>query len=215
MKYGIVLFDLDGTLLDTSPGIIHCYNETALHYGKEPRDKDSFYGIIGGKIPQNFVKYFGIDEADVKAAVEYYRDEYAINGIKMAENYDGIKELLMQLKKSGVKVAVATLKRKDFADIMMADFGLSEYIDYIGGMDKDDTKTKASIIDECMSALDESDKSRAVLVGDSESDGTGAAQSGIDFIAVTYGWGFRTEAEVKAEHVACFNTPFQLMEYLK
>ena len=204
MKYKAVLFDLDGTLMDTSPGIIHCYNTTALNYGKEERPSDCFRNIIGGTLPDNFKKHYSFTDDNVREAVEFYRKEYEVNGIHMAEVYKGIPELLSCLKENGIFTAIATLKREDFAVNMMKEFGLYEKFDVIKGMDKADTKTKSSIIDECLGIFNIS-PSEAVLIGDSKSDASGAEKSGVDFIGVTYGWGFATGDDVKKGYYTSYS----------
>lgn len=197
MKYKVVLFDLDGTLLDTSSGIIHCYNETCRHFGKSVDSNRDFHGIIGGALLKNFEVYFGFDSSQCRAAVDYYRQEYASRGIHLAENYPGVKELLAELKKQGAIICTATLKREDFAVSMLTEYGLADYFDYIIGMDADDTRTKASIIRMCQ------DKTGAlpqecILVGDSRGDSDGAEKAGVDFAGVTYGWGFSSKKEIES-----------------
>ena len=209
-KYKAVLFDLDGTLLDTSPGIIHCYNETARHFCLPERPSDMFRGIIGGALPDNFVKYFGFTPATAREAVNFYREEYARTGIHMAEVYVGIKKLLQCLVTEDIKTAVATLKREDFACSMMEEFGLADTLTLIRGMDPEDTRTKSSIIDMCLQELQVT-ANEAVLVGDSVSDANGAKLSGIDFIGVSYGWGFDGIAAIKAGyHTHCAETVNEL-----
>lgn len=201
MRYDLVIFDLDGTLLDTSGGIIHCYNTVAERFGYPMRPHDQFRGIIGGALPDNFKKYFGAKQEEVRDAVELYREEYARNGRHIAAHYPGMAELLRRLKELGIKTAVATLKREDFAVQMMGEFGLAPYLDLIYGMDEADTRTKTSIIENCIYALGV-EKRRVVMVGDSTGDLRGAEAAGVDFIGVTYGWGFdQDDQREDNEHV--------------
>ncbi|MFI3164482.1 MAG: HAD hydrolase-like protein [Bacillota bacterium] len=184
-----MLFDLDGTLLDTSPGIIHSYKKTAEKFGYDISHITSYMNIIGGALPDNFVKYFKAKQEDIHGMVTYYREVYAKEGIKLAIHYDGVKEALEELKANGIKTAVATLKREDFAKEMMDDFGFGNLFDYIAGMDVDDTKTKADIINECLNVF-KAEKKQAVMIGDTQGDLNAAKECGVNFIGVSYGFGF-------------------------
>lgn len=214
MKYKLVLFDLDGTLMDTSKGIIHCYNETCKRFNKPVDLQRDFHGIIGGALLQNFVKYFEFSEQQAYDAVEFYRNEYATHGIHLADVYPGIRELLAFLKQNKVNIGVATLKREDFAISILKEFGLSDYFDMIKGMDASDTKTKSSIINECINNFNVSTED-TILVGDSFSDAKGAQKSEIDFAGVTYGWGFADKEDIRmGYHTYAADTICELKKYL-
>ena len=182
----LVIFDLDGTLLDTSAGIIHCYNETARHFGAAPADKARFQGIIGGPLKAGFEKLYGLGDATADQAVAHYRVLYEQTGMRMYDIYPGIADLLAQLREAGVQTAVATLKLEKFAKIMLAEAGL--VFDAIFGEDGTGL-SKAHLLQQAMARLGMS-PGQSLLVGDSIYDAQGAQQAGLDFIAVTYGWGF-------------------------
>lgn len=195
-RYKLVIFDLDGTLLDTSPGIIYCYNTVAKNRGVAERPKDRFRGIIGCPLGVGFERAFGFTGEEGATAVTEYRALYRTEGVCRAEVYPGIAELLAALQKNGMKTAVATLKLEQFAVKMMQDFGLAAHLDLIHGVDQGETRNKADLLKLCCEELG-FQKEDAVLIGDSSFDAQGAREAGMDFIGVTYGWGFACEDDVK------------------
>ena len=214
MNYKLIIFDLDGTLLDTSEGIINSYNATAEEFYYPKHEKREFRKIIGGRLPDNLIRYFGFNESNVREAVTFYRKEYESNGVYQASHYPGMLELLENLKQKGYKLAVATLKREDFAKIILQKFCLIEYFDKVFGMDENDSKSKSSLIDDCLIFFNIKN-TEAVLVGDSITDFYGAQKSRVDFIAVTYGWGFtKEELDLTNDNVIYIDSAPDLLEYL-
>ena len=190
MKYKLAVFDMDGTLADTSEGILNCHRYAHKVMGRpEPRDEE-LDGVIGGPLLETYKTRFGFPEEDAKQAVKIYRERYAEQGIYEAKLYDGMKETLQQLKASGVKLAVATLKAERFAKIMLANMGVADLFDAIYGVDENDKRTKAELIQMCMDTL-QVEKSETVMIGDSIHDLNGAKECNVDFIGVTYGFGFK------------------------
>jgi len=184
----LIMFDLDGTLMDTSPGIISCYNETAAHFGFEQKEKHRFHGVIGCPLKSGFVNLFGMGDTLADQAVAHYRGLYEQKGMHMYEVYPGIVELLAKLTAQGVYTAVATLKLEKFAKIMLAEAGLSFTPGAIFGEDGTGL-SKAHLLHLAM-AHTNTTPTQSVLVGDSIFDAQGAQHAGCDFVAVTYGWGF-------------------------
>jgi len=208
----LVMFDLDGTLLDTSAGIIHCYNETARYFGAAPQvDSTCFQGIIGGPLKGGFEKLYGFDDTTAEAAVAHYRMLYQQKGMFMYEVYPGIAELLAALHEQGVRTAVATLKLEKFAKTMLREAGLS--FDAVFGEDGTGL-SKASLLKQAMAQLN-TPPEQAVLVGDSVYDALGAQQAGVDFVAVTYGWGFANREDAACNyHSAIAETVEELTDIL-
>ena len=207
----LVIFDLDGTLLNTSAGIIHCYNATARHFGAAPADKPRFQGIIGAGLKDGFTELFGLDDSTAEQAVAHYRVLYKQTGMHMYEIYPGIAQLLVKLHKTGVRTAVATLKLEKFAKLMLAEAGL--VFDAVFGEDGTGL-SKAHLLEQAMARLN-IPPGQSVLVGDSIYDAQGAQQAGMDFIAVTYGWGFTgREDAARSYHSAIAETVQELEDIL-
>jgi len=210
-----VIFDMDGTLADTSNGIMNCYRFALSELNLPlPSSDDVLIGLIGGSLVNNFMKAFDLSEEKAVVATRIYRERYAKVGFSEAKLYPGIKNLLIQLKNQNYLLGIATLKAKRFAIEMVKRFEISEYFDSICGVvDSDILKSK--LIAQCMDELG-IEASNAVYIGDSENDAKGARQNGINFIAVTYGFGFDKEShseDCDAIHVS--NDVDDLMSYFK
>lgn len=190
MKYSTIIFDLDGTLLDTSEGIMVGASYTANKMGVNSLTSQQQKSFIGPPIIDSFIRECGFTTSKAREAVRIYRQRYEEKGLYEAKHYNQIKQLLVELKEKKYKTAVATLKRDDFAKKILDHFELSSYFDSIVGIDEQDTHSKAEIILKCLKEIGEQDHSKVVMVGDSIYDAIGAKQVGIDFIAVTYGFGF-------------------------
>lgn len=184
----LIIFDLDGTLLDTSEGILHCYRKTAgmLNLKKNPVENDSV--VIGGPLSDGFRTLYDIpDEETLAKAIDTYRKLYANEGITKFSAYNGIDTALSELKSDGYQLGVATLKLEEYAKSMLKNAGLAKYFDIIHGWDgtekctKSYTVTKVLFEQKCL-AKD------AVLVGDSVYDKKGAEIAGVDFLGVIYGF---------------------------
>lgn len=197
MNYELVIFDLDGTLLNTSQGI---YN--SVRYAEKQLDlpaiEDSLLPIFVGPPPaQMYQKLYGLTEREALRAAQYHREYSRKYGIYEAEIYEGMKEVLEGLKERGLKTAVATLKSQEIAEKILEHFDLRDYFDVIIGMDKEESLTKADTIQMSREAV--GSRGKAVLIGDSRYDQEGAAEAGIDFIGVLYGFGFQSEEELRGK----------------
>ncbi len=187
----LVIFDLDGTLLDTSEGIMHCYDSTGTALGLIRNELSYRKIVIGGPLSDGFNTLYKIPNKEtLNTAIELYRKLYKESGIKMFSAYDGIEQLLKSLKDNGIYTATATLKLESFAREMLKSAGIAQYFDLIKGFNGDESCTKAYILNQVVNELGIS-KSDAVLIGDSKYDAVGAQSEGIDFIGVSYGFGIK------------------------
>ena len=213
-KLKLIIFDLDGTIADTSRGIINCHKHANAMMGNKIEDEKMLASVIGGPLLNTYRTKFGYSEADARLAVDIYRERYATEGFKEAILYPEMAKTLIALKEKGYRLAVATLKAEKFAIPMLKELGVGDLFDVIHGVDDKDTHTKSSLIDLCIKEL-ECTKEESVLVGDSIHDARGAMESGIDFIAATYGFGFKTENELdSAPTCAIIHSPAELNDIL-
>lgn len=186
--YRAVIFDLDGTLLDTSEGVFESVRHTVKSLGKPDLDEATLRTFIGPPVKLSLIRLYGLDEDAANRATEIFRTQYKDHDLLKAEPYPGIKDLIRALRANGFKIGVATLKREDYALTLLEHYHFTEICDSICGSDFDSKMTKADVLNKCLNSLKVS-PSEAVLVGDTSSDGIGAEQAGVDFMAVTYGFG--------------------------
>ncbi len=204
MKIKTVLFDLDGTLTDSGPGIINSVQHALKQYGMEADDISSLRCFIGPPLQQQFQEYCGFTEEEGKRAVERYREYYSVKGLFENEVYAGIPEVLKELKESGFQIAMATSKPEAFARQIADHFDLTQYFDYIGGSHMDGRRTrKSEVIDYVLDACQIQDKDTVLMIGDREHDILGASQSNVHSMGVLYGYGTKEELEnAGAEYIA-------------
>ncbi len=193
-RFKLIIFDLDGTLADTSEGIFnaHKYATKAVHYTLKA---DDLNGVIGDSLLHVYRDRFGLPEETARNAIQQYRAWYAEEGRFQASLYPGMKEALAALCQAGFVLAVATLKLEAFAQQMLEELGIASYFCAICGVDENDNRGKSDIINLAIQRSGLT-KEAAVLVGDSVNDAKGAQESGIAFIGCVYGFGYRREREV-------------------
>ena len=213
-KYDTVLFDLDGTLLDTSKGVVMAIEYTIKQMNLEPLPLETMLSFIGPPIKVSIKKTFNLSDAETNKALEIWRDYYGSTAIFEAEVYDGIIETLEMLKNKEIKIGVATYKKEDFAVKVLNHFGIGKYFDQISGADGYGKLTKSDVIKNCLTALNVTDLGTVLMVGDSDNDSKGAKEIGVDFVGVTYGFGFKTEDDLKSfPYVGCISTPNMLEQF--
>lgn len=210
-KYELIIFDLDGTLADTSAGIYDCHRYTNRAMGKSVPSDEELSGIIGGPLLKTYIERFGYSDKDAVRAVKIYREHYAAAGIKGASLYPNIAETLQTLKTRGYKLAVATLKSDILAKSILTDLGVVSEFDVIHGMDGEDKLTKCDLLLKCVNDLG-SDKTKSVLIGDSIHDALGAEEAQVDFVACTYGFGFKIDGDLsEVDTISVVNSPIELL----
>lgn len=198
-KYDMVIFDVDGTLLDTTEGILASVKYTVDKCGFEEPDEDVIKTFIGPPIKESFLKTYKIDNEVANELTMVFRDRYKDFDLLKAERYDGILDVFDSIKMLGMKSAVATYKRQDYAESIVKHFGFGEYTDIIFGADNDNKMKKKDIIEKCIAVSGIKDYKKVLMIGDSDNDAIGASQIGVDFLGVTYGFGFRTKEEIYAQ----------------
>lgn len=187
--YKCIVFDMDGTLVNSYQGIERAYRRTFAELGRDFPGEAFVRRAIGAPLPQVFEKMCGMNPEETADAVRAYRAYYDKKGKYEAVVYAGMEETLRTLKAAGLSLGVATLKNKAFAEDILRQGSLFPYFDTVHGMDRDDRFTKADLIRGCMRDTGAAEK-ETVLVGDSPYDADGAAAAGVAFLAVTYGFGF-------------------------
>ena len=195
-EYDTYLFDLDGTIIDSSPGIVASVNYALNKFGIEEAKQEKLLRFIGPPLTESFQKYYQLSEKDSIQAVYYYRENYEAGGMLQCSVYEGLEDTLKALKEAHKKVLVATSKPEVYARQILKHFGLDLYFDYIAGMELNGGRgTKAEVIAYGLETCDITDKSKILMIGDREHDIFGAKAMGVDSMGVLYGFGSREEFE--------------------
>ena len=189
-----VLFDLDGTLTDSAPGITNSVAHALAHYGIQA-EPASLMQFVGPPLTDSLRDLYGFELEKRTEAVEFFREYFNEKGWLENSPYPGIADLLRDLKDAGLTLMVATSKPEVQAVRIMKHFGLAEYFDQICGapLGSEEGAKKSSVIRKALSYVD--DPSQVVMVGDRRHDVAGAKETGLPCIGVLYGYGGREELE--------------------
>ncbi len=208
----VILFDLDGTLTDSGPGIMNCVKYAFEKLNFTDYDEQTLRSFVGPPLDYRFRDVLGTDEEETKKVVATYRERYSETGIWENSVYEGIPEVLCILKCSGKRLAVATSKPQHMAEKVLEKFELAEYFEVICGSKADGKKAeKTKILQDVLEALGcEDKKDQVVLIGDTKYDVQGAKAVGIDCVGVSYGYGTREELEEYGAVKIC-STPGELV----
>ena len=212
-KYDVIAFDLDGTLTDPENGLIEGFIYAFKKMGvTDYGDRNSLRRFIGPSLYKVWQDEFGFTSETVVEAIEKFREYYNIYGWWDNKVYDGIREMLAELKAAGKTIVLATSKPEDTALKIMSLFELDQYFDFLGGAKGDNRDHKWQVLEYSLKAV-AADPSRAVLVGDRMYDAEGAKICGIDCIGVTWGHGGRKELiEAGATYIA--DTPEDVLKMI-
>lgn len=202
-SYKYILFDLDGTLVDSAEGITRSVEYSLEHFGIYPADRDELTCFIGPPLIDSFMRYCGFGREKAGEAVDVYRRRYATVGVHENRAYPGITELLRKLTDDGRICCVATSKPEVFANIVVDDMGYRPYIKHVFGAELDDAEgrkhkqrlEKAEVIAYALESLGIKDKAEVLMVGDRRHDIEGARANGIDSCGVLFGFGSKEELE--------------------
>ena len=210
-KYEYAIFDLDGTILDTSEGIILAISQTLREYNRQIPDRKTLEKFIGPPIQNSFQTLYNLSDIEAMKMANVFRNHYMCDKFLLkAVPYNGIFDLMDKLISSGVKIGIATYKREDYARRLLCAKGFGYYTEHMYGSDFDGRLKKKEIIRNCLEKMNCDDYGKAVYIGDSKGDADAATEVGIDFVAVTYGFGFKGAGEIPSAVHVC-NTVRELM----
>lgn len=189
-NYKSLLFDLDGTITDSSEGIINSIQYALNKMNICVRDRQILNKFVGPPLMDSYKLYFGLDDTMAYEGLILFREYFERQGMYENKLYDGIYDLLYDLKASDYDILLATSKPKPYAIKILEYFKISGCFNYIAGcpMEEKDV-TKADVINDALHNAITKDKSEIVMIGDTKFDTEGAKQCGIDSIAVLYGMG--------------------------
>ncbi|WP_166555664.1 HAD-IA family hydrolase [Mycolicibacterium sp. CBMA 226] len=183
----LVLFDLDGTLTDSAEGIVASFRHALGAVGAAVPDGDLAERIVGPPMHVTLGALGLGEKAD--EAIAAYRADYTSRGWSMNRMFDGIEDLLADLRAAGVRLAVATSKAEPTARRIVEHFGIDEHFEVIAGASVDGTRSaKADVVAHALAQLSPIPE-QVLMVGDRSHDVHGAAHHGIDTVVVDWGYG--------------------------
>ncbi len=213
-NYSAILFDLDGTLTDSSPGILGCVRYALEKMGREVPEETLLNGFLGPPLVYSFTEYCGMTFDEARQAAAIYREVYEDQCVIGNSLYDGIYELLERLENAGKLLAVATTKPQVTADKIVEYFDIKKFFKAVCGAAPDGSSgEKAGIIREAVEKLGVSDLGQVLMIGDRFYDIDGAKEVGVASAGVLYGYGRPGELEqAGADYV--FGDPREIAEFI-
>lgn len=202
MHPDVVLFDLDGTLTESGPGVVRSLKYAFDAIGVPPPDDTTLMRFVGPPLLDSFRDIIGLDDAAANDALVAFRRYFVDKGMFENAVYPGIPELLRALVDAGRRLAITTSKPLPSALPIVEHFALREYFEFVCGPDRDGSgAVKTTVVADAISALNIEPGAHVVLVGDRSHDVIGAHDNGIACIGVLWGYGSRDELSA-AEAIA-------------
>ena len=208
--FTVVLVDLDGTIMDSAPGITATLTRTLERMGLPVPPPSRLVEFVGPPILDGLRDLAGLDPAQSQTALKLYRTDYGDTGAFDARPYPGIRQALEAIRNSGPTLAVATSKPEEQAKRILDHFGLADLFAVVAGASDDETRSeKADVITWALGLLTDAgvDTSRPLMIGDRIHDVEGAAQHGIPVVFAAWGYGDPAEA---AGSIAVASSPAEL-----
>jgi phosphoglycolate phosphatase len=161
-------------------------------------------GFIGPPLFWSFSHYFKMSAEEAKKAIDTYREYYSVTGMLECDLYEGIRELLEDLRARGVHCVLATCKPHFFANKILAHYQLDSLFEFVSGPEIDGTRgEKHEVIAYATEQLGITDPASILMIGDREGDVLGAKQHGIDCAGVLWGFGSKKELEEAGARYLC------------
>ena len=187
--YTNIMFDLDGTITDSGRAILSSVEYALSQFGIKDQPREKLQTFIGPSLFDSFKREYEMSDEDCDKAVGYYRSIYETERMYDVDVYEGIPELFKALKKNHCKLLLITSKPLVFSEKILNRLGFAEYFDHmVGPRPSDHSSDKKLLIEKAINAYGLK-KNECVMIGDTKYDIKGAADAGIDSIAVTYGYG--------------------------
>jgi pyrophosphatase PpaX len=185
MKYKYVLFDLDGTLIDTNELIMHSLMYTLNLFYPGKFTQEDLLAHMGEPLYDQ-MRIYGPER--VQELVDVYRERHKQVYHEFVKEFPGVKDTLVALKGMGVKMAVVTSKMRGSAERDLHLFGLAQYMDSV--ICYQDTKKHKPDPAPLLKSMDElrADPAKTIMIGDSQYDVLAAHNTGIDSAGVAWSW---------------------------
>jgi phosphoglycolate phosphatase len=194
----LLIFDLDGTLIDSKEDLAEAVNAARGHMGMPPLDNELVYSYVGNGAPVLMRRAVGAEasEEDAQKALDFFLEYYRDHMLDHTVLYPGVRESIDRLFEAGLKLAVLTNKPVRFSQLLVDGLGLAGHFQRVyGGNSFEQKKPHPAGVEKLLAECGV-DRSRAMLVGDSDVDIRTARNAGILACGVTYGFQPETLTEV-------------------
>ena len=206
-----VLFDLDGTLVDTAPDLMRAHNHVMQKYGYPTKSTEEIRNLVGkgagamigrsiwGQAKKEFGKVN--DEKVKKEMVIEFVDFYGKNIINESTLINGVKEFLNWCKNQNISMAVCTNKQEHLSNDLLKKIGIYDYFEYVAGSDtfdycKPDPRHLTSVVE-----ILDGDIKKSIMIGDSETDANAAKAAEIPIILLEDGYTEKNKDEIYHNHL--------------
>jgi len=206
-----VLFDLDGTLVDTAPDLMCAHNHVMKKFGFPTKSTMEIRNLIGkgaatmigrsiwGQAKKEFSK---IDDEKVKKAmVDEFIDFYGKNIINESTLVNGVKNFLKWCKSKNISMAICTNKQEHLSNDLLKKIGIYDYFEYVAGSDtfdycKPDPRHLTTVVE-----ILDGDKNKTLMIGDSEIDSNAAKAAEIPIILLENGYTEKNTTQIYHNHL--------------
>ncbi len=188
-----LIFDLDGTVADSAPGILDSVEYALNEMGLTPPDRAFLARFVGPPLRYSFTAYIGLSEEDAEKAIAFYRKHYAEKGIYNTSLFPGVAEFLKAAKERGKTLLLATSKPAVFAEKVLRMLSVFEYFDFVSAASfTPELDSKPKIIERAVAAAGAA-ADDCLMIGDRVYDIEGARENGIGCVGVVNGSPFAAE----------------------
>ena len=206
-----ILFDLDGTLVDTAPDLMHAHNHVMKKFGYPTKSTEEIRNLVGqgagamlgrsiwGQAKKEFGKVQ--DEKIKKEMVKDFVDFYGKNIVNESTLINGVKEFLIWCKEKKISMGVCTNKQEHLAVDLLKKIGINDFFEYVAGHNtfeycKPDPRHLTSVIE-----ILGGDIKKTLMIGDSETDANAAKSAGIPVILLEDGYTEKNTTEIYHNHL--------------
>ena len=201
-----ILFDLDGTLIDTAPDLMNAHNHVMKKFGYETRSTDEIRKLVGkgaasmiGRSMWNHAKneLKKIDDEEIKSQmVKEFIDYYGKNIANESKLINGVKDFLIWCKNNNISMAVCTNKTEHLAVALLKEIKIYDFFEYVAGYNtfeycKPDPRHLTSVVE-----ILQGDVKKTVMIGDSETDADSAKAASMPFILIEGGYTDKNPHEI-------------------
>lgn len=211
--YNCILFDLDGTLLDTHIGIEESVRYTLNVLQIDLPHDVSISSFIGPPIQESLARYCNFNAKESQYGANVFREYYKNEALYKASLYDGIIDLIHFLLKNNILIGVATYKREDYALKLLQHFNILDACSTAHGADNENKLKKSEIIALCYNELN-LNKDDILYIGDTEGDALAAKSAGVDFLGVTWGFGFNPRKKEIYSNLKIVDNPLDIIKFI-